>query len=231
MIMIFSSCSAKKNDHTQINPSGPLATPSYYLEDKHSILALERTRESIFRNEAAMVGSRKTYAYDLYVRTGRAYNAVNSEYYGEIKKALVEKRGIEWFFLSGGFGIIHALEEAWNYQATFNCSIAYQEGIPYTANIWKTLLPQLCDSAISRLSPDWVYVFGSRDYTRFIKETNVWDENDNIKIIESTGSAGTIWLSKKLAELMYSFFNYELPKFNGSYKKFTKQNALSKGSL
>ena len=199
--------------------------PSYYLNDNSLISEMLAIRNTIFKNEKANLGNKNTYAFDLYVRKGNAYKEICEKNYTRLKSYIFNPTKLEWFFLSGGFGIIHALEEAWNYQATFNCSIAYQEGIPYTANIWKTLLPQLCDSAISRLSPDWVYVFGSRDYTRFIKETNVWDENDNIKIIESTGSAGTIWLSKKLAELMYSFFNYELPKFNGSYKKFTKQNA------
>jgi cytoplasmic iron level regulating protein YaaA (DUF328/UPF0246 family) len=223
MIMILSACSAKKDDSIQIDSPSSIVSPAYYLSDREMISALFESREQVFQNPKAKLGFKRAYAFDIYVRTGRAYKDLNIKYYDVIKKALVGGQGIEWFFLSGGFGIIHALEEAWKYQATFNRTIASQNDIPFTANLWKTLLPALCDSAISRLSPEWIYVFGSRDYTKFIKKTNAWKQSVNILIFESTGYPGPTWLSGKIAALMDAFLSGNVMKFNECYDRFNKQ--------
>lgn len=223
MIMILSACSAKKDDSIQIDPSASIVTPSYYLSDQNMISALYEKRENIFQNPKAKVGFKRTCAFNLYVRTGKAYKGLNDNYYFEMKKALIERRGIEWFFLSGGFGLVHALEEARTYQATFNYTIAHQNDIPYTATLWKALLPAICDSAISRLTPEHVYVFGSRDYTEFIKKTNAWKQNKNILIFESTGYPGPTWLSGKITNLIDAFLNGNVMKFNECYDRFNKQ--------
>lgn len=223
MVMILSACSAKKDDSIQIDPSSPIVTPTYYISDQKMISALNEKREDIFKNPKAKVGFKRTCAFDLYVRTGKAYKSLDDNCYCEVKKALIEKQGIEWFFLSGGYGLVHALEETRTYQATFNYTIACQKDIPYTATLWKALLPAICDSAISRLTPEHVYVFGSRDYTEFIKKTNAWKQNERILIFESTGYPGPAWISGKIATLMDAFLNGTILRFNECYARFNKQ--------
>jgi len=96
---------------------------------------LVNLRKIVFSDPRADVGKNVTYAFDLYVRKGRAYKDLFKHNYNRIKELLVESNIVEWFFLSGGFGIIHALEKAHRYQATFNYNIAHQKNIPYTAKI------------------------------------------------------------------------------------------------
>jgi len=156
------------------------------------------------------------------VRVGRAYKRLLENNYVRLKNKLLSSGSIEWFILSGGYGIIHALEEARKYQATFNQSIAYQNKIPYTAKLWKSILTSLCENIIARFDPDVVYVFGSRDYTDFIKQTSFWKIEDNVRMFESTGSSGPFWLSPILNELVESAFRNDLEAFNASYSKFTK---------
>jgi len=223
MILIFSACSAKKDDSIPIESPSSSISPAYYLCDSSLISALHEMRNRVFGDPNAKLGTKRTYAFDLYVRTGQAYRGLNIKYYDVTKRALLGKNGIEWFFLSGGFGIIHALEESWRYQATFNRTIAHEKGIPFTANLWRPLLPTLCDSAISFLPPDWIYVFGSRDYTRFIKETDVWKHNTNIHIFESTGYPGPVWISEILTELIQARSHGNLAEFNKTHPRFTKQ--------
>jgi len=157
------------------------------------------------------------------VRTGLAYKHLLESNYSQLKNALLSSDCIEWFILSGGYGIVHALEEARKYQATFNQTIAYKNGIPCTAKLWRPFLPLMCDRIITRFHPDFVYVFGSRDYTEFLKQTSFWNTRDNVRMFESTGSSGPSWLSPILNDLVESIFGETTEDFNKHYKKFTKQ--------
>jgi len=154
------------------------------------------------------------------VRAGNAYRNLRKDNYSRLKAAIISGE-IEWFFLSGGYGIVHALETARKYQATFNRSIAYQKKIPFTADLWETTLTSLCDAVISKFNPEWVYIFGSRDYTSFIKKTDFWRAN-NAKMFESTGSAGPFWISPKLNDLVDSILNDNLNRFNRKHSRFVK---------
>jgi len=136
---------------------------------------------------------------------------------------MISDNEIEWFFLSGGYGIIHALEAAKKYQATFDRNIARKKKIPYTADLWKSTLPLICNAIASKFQPTWLYVFGSKSYTYFIKQTEFWKINETIKMFESTGQSGTSWLSPKLDELVSSIFDNQLDAFNKRYPKFIKQ--------
>ncbi|GAG06722.1 unnamed protein product, partial [marine sediment metagenome] len=98
-----------------------------------------------------------------------------------------------------------------------------QNNIPYTGAVWKDVLPTICDAIIDKLKPDWIYVFGSRDYTQFIRKTNFWRMTENIKMFESTGSAGPFWLSPIMSELVNSVLNNKMEIFNQKYHKFIKQ--------
>jgi len=223
-ILIISSCSASKDDSISIPSNWKVISPSYYLTNEElrgKLLALRRT---IFSDSRAQVGENITYAFDLYVRAGKAYKDILRFNYHPIKDMLAKSNIIEWFFLSGGFGIIHALEKAHKYQATFNYNIARQRDIPYTVKIWDGTLVRICDAIFSKLNPHWVYVFGSRDYTNFIKSTKYWKENERIRIFESTGISGANWINPILNKLVNAILRGEIKDFNAEYQsKFIKQ--------
>ena len=223
MILIISSCSACKDDSIPIPAKSKVIDPSYYLSDIELIHELKSIREKIFSDPKSRVRNRFTYAFDLYVRAGKAYRDLYRKYYQKIKNLLLEGSSIEWFFLSGGYGIIHSFEKAHYYQATFNYNIARQKKIPYTGKMWKKILPKILDDIFSFLSPDWTFVFGSKDYTQFIKCTTFWNRQNNVKIFESTGSVGPYRLSPIISELIESILNNNIKEFNDRYSnKFIK---------
>jgi len=222
MIIVITSCSASKDDSIPIPNGSRVIQPSYYLDDGKLITRIHNIREQVFQDPKARVGTRTTYAFDLYVRAGNAYRDLRENNYQKIKSTLISSKDIEWFFLSGGYGIIHALEPAKKYQATFNRNIAYQKKIPFTANLWLSILVSICDSIVAKFNPERVFVFGSQDYTNFIKQTTFW-RTKNVKIIESTGSSGPFWLSPKINELANCILDNNLEAFNVKYAKFTKQ--------
>jgi cytoplasmic iron level regulating protein YaaA (DUF328/UPF0246 family) len=222
-ILIITSCSARKDDSVPILEGSKVVQPSYYLDDESLIMRLNNIRERVFQDPRANVGLRTTYALDLYVRAGNAYRELKNRNYYRLKSALLSSNTIEWFFLSGGYGVIHALEAARKYQATFNRNIAYQSNIPYTAKLWNNVLPTFLDAIISKFNPQWVYVFGSQDYTNFVKQTNFWKGCTNVKIFESKGYSGPIWLSPIINECVESILSDKLESFNNKYPRLLKQ--------
>lgn len=223
-ILIISSCSAAKDDSIVIPLGWKVVEPPYYLDDIQLLTMLKSLRKTIFLDPRANVGKSVTYALDLYVRKGRAYKELFRHNYNRIKELLVESKIVEWFFLSGGFGIIHALERAHKYQATFNYNVAYQKKIPYTAKIWNATLVKICDHILSKFRPTLVYVFGSKDYTNFIKRTRYWKKAEKIKIFESTGTSGPNWISPILNELVTAIIKNNVENFNAKYRaKIIKQ--------
>jgi len=223
MFLIITSCSASKDDSIPIPKGSRIVEPQYYLEDPVLISKLHQRREHIFSDSRANTGTRITYAFDLYVNAGKAYRELRNGNYQRIKARLITSNEIEWFFFSGGYGITHALEKARKYQATFNATIAHKKNIPLTTSFWKDVLPLACDSIVSKFTPEWTYVFGSKDYTNFIKQTQFWKTKNNVRMFESTGQAGTLWLSPILNELANSLLNENSNEFNEKYPKFVKQ--------
>jgi cytoplasmic iron level regulating protein YaaA (DUF328/UPF0246 family) len=134
-VMIITACTARKSDSIPIPQGAKIIQPKDYLDDKKLIEKLFQIRRKIFADPKAKVGTKSTYAFDLYVNTGNAYKEIRTKYYKKIK-SLLKSGEIMWFFLSGGYGIINALEPAKRYQATFSRSIAYANKIPFTAKIW-----------------------------------------------------------------------------------------------
>ena len=226
MIVVISSCSARKDDSVPIPPGRRKITPSNYLSEEMSskLLAI---RERVLSDPRAKLGSKETYAFDLYVRAGNAYKDLFKSYnYIKVKEILLNNGEVEWFFISGGYGIIHALEEARSYQATFNKQLARRLNIPYTKEVWRGFIPLAYDEIFTKLRPSWVYVFGSKDYTDFIKETRYWREQGNVKVFESTGTAGPFWLSPIINSLANAILNRRLEEFNEKYPcRFIKQGA------
>lgn len=222
MYVIITACTAKKDDSIPI-PRGfrPVEPKDYLSQDLVSQLVSVRERISL--DPRAQKGNSPTFAFDLYARTGKAYKDLFFNHYEAAKKLLLSRKSVEWFFLSGLYGIIHSLEEATKYQATFSRGIASNNSIPFTGAIWGEVLPQICDYVFSRLKPDSIYVLGSGDYTYFIKQTDCWNESDKIRMIESSGSSGPTWLSPILDELVISILQNNITKFNSKYGRFTKQ--------
>ena len=194
------------------------------MEDQNLLERLVDTREDIFKDPKACVGNRTTYAFGLY-RKGRAYHdLLEKDNHARMKERLLSGDNVQWFFLSGGYGVIHALEKARKYEATFSRNIAYKNKIPFTANIWEETLVQICDDVVRRFSPSQIYVFGSRDYTCFIKKTNFWSSSDKVKMFESTGNSGPNWLSPKLNDLVTAVLINDLDVFDDNYPdRFYKQ--------
>lgn len=222
MILIISACSSSKNDTNPIPEKSVRISPRDYLDDAEHVSQLLATRKRIFEDPRANIGSSVTHAFDLYVNAGYAYKQLRLENNEEMKTLLGKDDQIEWFFLSGGYGIINALEPAVKYQATFNRSISYQNDIPFTGTLWKRFLPKILDEIISKYNPEMTYVFGSRDYTWFIKQTQTW-EDDKVIMLESTGSPGPHWLSPRINALVNHILRDEVYRFNARYNKFNKQ--------
>jgi len=212
--LIVSSCSRGKNDSVPIPLGAKTLSPPDYLDDPYLVKRIVETRERIFQDSRAQVGTRETYAFDLYVRAGKAYSKIYKHHYQQIRRMILQDNCLLWFFLSGGYGIVNALEKARKYQATFNRSIAYQNSIPYTTPLWKPILTDACNAIFEKINPEYVYVFGSRDYTQFIKKTERWKIRNRIKIFESYGSSGPNWISQKLCELIESLMNGNISEFN-----------------
>ncbi len=223
-VIVFSPCSDSKSDKLEITRG--FKTPEAYLESHELLEKLRNTRKHILEELGAQKGNKATYALDLY--TGRAYAEMRSSgSYDRLKQRLLSGDEIQWFFLSGAYGVINALEKALRYEATFNRSIANKNKIPWTADIWrKTGLSRMCDEIIQWFNLSFVYIFGSRDYTDFIKGTNFWNGGDikGVKMFESTGQNGTNWLSPRLNHLAEAILRGNLDNFNSRYpKRFYKQ--------
>ena len=86
--LIVSSCSKRKDDSIPIPPSAKTLDPSDYLDDPYLIDRIVETRERIFQDPRAQVGSRETYAFDLYVRAGKAYSKIYRHHYQQLKRLL-----------------------------------------------------------------------------------------------------------------------------------------------
>ena len=224
MIVVFSPCSKSKDDSIPIYPASRIVSPSSYINNAFLNKQLLLVREKIFSDPLARLGTGTTHAFNLYVRTGLAYHFILNDTYEKLKRLLQQSDNVQWFFLSGGYGIIHALEEAKSYQASLSYNIAHQHKIPFTGKIWGGLLSEICDSIIERLKPSFLYVFGSKDYISFVKNTKHWKRSDKIKLFESRGSSGQYWLAPILNELSRAILTDDLPGFNSSFPdKYVKQ--------
>jgi len=110
MILIFSACSSSKDDTIPIPENSARISSRDYLNDTELLSKLHTTRERIFEDPRANVGSSETYAFDLYVNAGFAYRQLKKGNNDAMKSLLLRGHDVKWFFLSGGYGIIHALE-------------------------------------------------------------------------------------------------------------------------
>ena len=117
-MIVLTSCTARKLDNVPIPSKSLTVQPTDYIKDYKLLTSLNGIRNEIFEDPRAKIGKKSTYAFDLYVNTGYAYKKLKANHYEKMKSLLLSKK-LDWFFLSGGYGIIHALEPAHKYQATF----------------------------------------------------------------------------------------------------------------
>jgi cytoplasmic iron level regulating protein YaaA (DUF328/UPF0246 family) len=169
--IIITSCTKRKS--IDFRPNGRRVSPVDYLIRPDSVKQLRRTRKLVL----ALPGSEycpqeeQRYAYDLYVRgKTQLYSNLRKE---EIdvrvrEKLLAAKPAVDWYFLSGGYGLLHALELVKPYQATF----FRIKGTPFTLRYWKEILPALLDEVFQKNnSVESVHVFGSTPYVDMVRDT------------------------------------------------------------
>jgi len=123
VIVVITPCTQSKDDSEPIGDK--IVDPSYYLDDDLRNELLKKRNEilpnpkfnKILSDPRSRVGQKETYAFDLYVGADKAitYKEIEGEKYKRLKQKLLKDRDVEWFFLSGGYGIIHALERAKKY--------------------------------------------------------------------------------------------------------------------
>lgn len=220
--LIISTCSKRKDDAVPVPMDIKTITPFDYIDDLSLANQIIAIRNKILHDPQARAGNRETLAFDLYVRAGKAYSKIFRSYYLLLKPLVLKNDQIFWFFLSGGYGIVHALERVVKYQATFNKNFARKDGILYTVPIWENVLREACNAVISKINPEYVYVFGSGDYTRFIKSVERWKYRDRVKIFEG----GLDWISCTIYDLVTAILEENLETFNQRYPQdFVSRNA------
>jgi hypothetical protein len=72
MIIIFSPCTARKNDAEPIRKGSRIVEPSEYLDNLELRERLLETRKHVLNMPRVQIGDKDTYAFDLYVKEGRA---------------------------------------------------------------------------------------------------------------------------------------------------------------
>jgi cytoplasmic iron level regulating protein YaaA (DUF328/UPF0246 family) len=171
--IIITSCT--KNKSTQFKPNVRSVSTKDYLATHDAIDRLNSTRSAVFRDPTSAYNPQATqhYAFYLYVRhcETQLYRPLRDEGLAvPVRERLLDHTNdVEWYFLSGGYGLVHALELERPYQATFNKQIATKNNIPWTLPEWKRVLPALLDEVFERTTPSSVSVFGSKDYVDVVR--------------------------------------------------------------
>lgn len=183
-ILILTPCT--KNKRVDVSLGNRIVQPAGYLADEKLVAVQRSCRETVWRDFRSQYdpASNLAYPFDMYVRheSTQLYRDLRGDGLAEtIRDQMVsapDQFPAEWFFLSGGYGLLHSLEPARKYQASFSYQIANQANpkIPCTRSTWKTL-PAILDSLFSTLKPRIIHVFGPPDYTQFVERTVLYREN------------------------------------------------------
>jgi hypothetical protein len=182
--IIITSCT--KNKSTQYIPDDHSVLPSDYLTKPTSVEQLEAARSAILTlpDSGYDQNSTQHYAFDLYVRdpTTKLYRELRKTGLAvKVRQRLLSlENNIEWYFLSGGYGLLHALEIARPYQATFDRSIASKNNIPYTLKAWEPILPTFLDDIFCQSAPTSVSVFASATYVKMVESTTFYKSHRDI---------------------------------------------------
>ena len=184
MKIIITTCTKNKDVSPEFSPSRPGIVPQQYLGKVATVEELTRTRQAVLSKPNAKFGdpAGQQISFKMYTSYGMLYDKLRADaIYGKILKNLNQRRdGAKghWFFLSGGYGLIHGGEIASAYQAVFDRGIASKEGIPFTVGDW-TSLPQILDGMFNYLEPAHIYVVGAAAYVKFIQRTVAFQSSPN----------------------------------------------------
>ncbi len=208
--IIITSCT--KNKCTQFMPDGRTVSPGEYLASPAALAQLNRTRDSVFSNPKSAYDPRakQHYAFDLYVRhpDTQLYRRLRDEGLDvPVRTRLLAKMNdVDWYFLSGGYGLLHALELARPYQATFSNTIASNNNIPCTLREWKPVLPSILDEMFERSTVCSINIFGSRDYVDMVRSSKHFQHRPTLFEVKS-GRASDPALTGALLETVCRLFH------------------------
>jgi len=219
-VVVFSPCSKSKCDEIDIPPDFKPKDPEDYLESLALVCKLINTRQEVLNDPRAQKGTKPTLVFDLYVKAknSKAYKGIRESCYEDLREKLLSSDDIQWFFLSGGYGVIHALERAKRYDATFHST--------RIDRIWHEAgLPLICDSIVRKFNPSRLYIFGTPKYLDFIKEANFYRETMDsgvTKVFEGfqepqDSNAGLRWLSERLRKFAKAVISNDLSSFDSAY--------------
>jgi len=219
-VVVFSPCSESKCDQVDIPAGFTPKNPSDYLESIALRDSLVKARQKVLDDPSVQKGNKSTLAFDLYVKAARsiAYKGIRESCYIDLRKKLLSSNDLQWFFLSGGYGVINALEKAQKYDASFYS--------PRIKRIWQEAkLSVICDSIVQKLSPSHIYVFGSPKYLDFLKEAAFYGEvmgSGAIKVFEALREPrdvykGLRWLSEVLQKFAKAVVSNRLTGFDSEY--------------
>lgn len=208
--IIITSCT--KNKCTQFVPEKHSVSPTDYLVNPALVNQLAATRAAVFAhpNSAYDQNATQHYAFDLYVRDPKTqlYRGLRETGLAiTVRERLLSVGNeVEWYFLSGGYGLLHALEMARPYQATFDEGIARQNSIPGTLREWKAVLPLFLNSIFCQRVPSSVTVFGSTKYVDMVRATEFYRCRPDLFDIR-VGRANTPALTTALVDTVRRVFN------------------------
>src|ERR1039457_5891148 len=208
--IIITSCT--KNKCTRFPPDGRTVSPEDYLANPEAIKQLKRTRDSVLNNPKSAYDPRaqQHYAFDLYVRhpDTQLYRRLRNEGLdGPVRTRLLAiMNDVDWYFLSGGYGLLHALELARPYQATFNNSIARNNSISYTRPEWNPVLPSILDEMFERSTADSIHIFGSMDYLDMVRSSKHYKHRPTVFEVNS-GRASDPALTTALLKTVRRLFD------------------------
>jgi cytoplasmic iron level regulating protein YaaA (DUF328/UPF0246 family) len=207
--IIITACT--KNKCTDFTPDGRIVSPGQYLANPAALAQLNRTRDSVLSNPKSAYDPRagQHYAFDLYVRHPKTqmYRCLRNEGLdGPIRTRLLAiTNDVDWYFLSGGFGLLHALELARPYQATFRNDIARKENIPSTLREWKPVLPSILDEILARSTADSIHIFGSKDYVDMVLSSEHYKRRSTVFEVNA-GRANDKALTTALRRTVHRLF-------------------------
>jgi hypothetical protein len=215
-VMVFSPCSKSKYEGATSITVTLAITPTDYLSRIDLISTLVDTRQHILINMRRQDPSSVSVpALDLYVKAPRshAYQGIRKSCGDGLKKRLFSQ-DVQWFFLSGGYGVVHALENTRRYEATFN-----ERKIE---RVWsQARLSAICQDIVDKFNPSRIYILGSPKYLEMVKAARFYS---SAKIFEGfakprDSNAGNRWLSDILMQLATGLIQNDFKTFDQNYPK------------
>lgn len=171
--LILSTCTKEKASNGP-PPTAPVLARDFLGGAEAWPLAVTRERALALKGSGFDRAQAELYALDRYVLADNTYAEIftlRDELRGRLEGGTL---GADWFFLSGGYGIVHALEPIRTYNATFR----RVPDAPFTGDLWGPVLPNVLDDLLVRLDPSEVLgFFVDEEYREFVRQTKWFAAN------------------------------------------------------